>query len=606
MPEARPRRTIRRKLMGVVIATTFIALAINAIGLIALEAGAYRASQLAAARSLADILARGASAAVTFNDRKEAAEALSLLRENPAVLAAGVYTASGELFAAYEPGELKVPPRRSGDAGLTYAGNRIEGFNPIVEEGTPVGAVYLSAYYGFYERMLQYAGVLAAVLFGALGAALVLSSALQRSLTRPIQEVTDAARQVVERQDYSVRAAHRADDETGVLADAFNHMLAEIDRRSKELRAADRRKDEFLATLAHELRNPLAPIRNAVSLLKRSASPDANTAWARDIIDRQAGHMARLLDDLLDVGRISRGKLDLRKERVSLASVIDAAVETSRPFIEAGRHALTVELPAGPAAIEGDAVRLSQIFANLLNNAAKYTDPGGRIELRARREEGRVVVTVSDTGIGMAPETVQDVFGIFSQATPALQRSQGGLGIGLYLVRSLAEMHGGSVAAASPGVGRGSQFSVTLPLAPDAAEGAAPPHASAGDSQAATLRVMVADDNRDGADSLAALFRMLGNEVRTAYDGLEAVQVAATYRPQLAVLDIGMPRLNGYDAARRIREQAQERKLVLVALTGWGQESDRRRAAEAGFDRHLTKPVTPEALLELLKLARAA
>jgi CheY-like chemotaxis protein len=217
-----------------------------------------------------------------------------------------------------------------------------------------------------------------------------------------------------------------------------------------------------------------------------------------------------------------------------------------------------------------------------------------------------VVVTVSDTGIGMAPETVQDVFGIFSQATPALQRSQGGLGIGLYLVRSLAEMHGGSVAAASPGAGRGSRFSVTLPLAPDAAEGAAPQQAAAGDSQTATLRVMVADDNRDGADSLAALFRMLGNEVRTAYDGLEAVQVAATYRPQLAVLDIGMPRLNGYDAARRIREQAQQRKLVLVALTGWGQESDRQRAAEAGFDRHLTKPVTPEALLELLKLARAA
>jgi signal transduction histidine kinase len=603
MLEKRPRRTIRGKLMGVVFATTLIALAINAAGLIALEAGAYRTSQLAAARSLADILARAASAAVTFNDRKEATVALSLLRENPAVLAAGVYTAAGELFAAYEPGKVKVPLRRSGDAGLTYAGNRIEGFNPIVEEGNPIGAVYLSAYYGLYERMLQYAGLLAAVLLGALGGALVLSAGLQRSVTRPIHEVTEAARRVVERQDYSVRAAHRADDETGVLADAFNHMLAEIDRRAGELRAADRRKDEFLATLAHELRNPLAPIRNAVSLLKLSATPDANAAWARDIIDRQAGHMARLLDDLLDVGRISRGKLELRKERVTLAAVIDAAVETSRPFIEAGKHALAVALPPGQAVIEGDAVRLSQIFANLLNNAAKYTDPGGRIELRAVLEGAAVVVTVSDTGIGMAPGTVREVFGIFSQATPALQRSQGGLGIGLYLVKALTEMHGGSVAAESAGVGRGSRFVVTLPLAAGADDAMPPPRQAAGAAGGA-LRVLVADDNRDATDSLAALFRLLGNEVRTAYDGLEAVQVAATYRPQLAVLDIGMPRLNGYDAARRIREQAGENRITLVALTGWGQQGDRERAAEAGFDRHLTKPVSPEALVEVLRLAR--
>jgi signal transduction histidine kinase len=604
MPESQASRTIRSKVMGVVVATTFIALAINAVGLIALEAGAYRAAQLAEARTLADILARAASAAVAFNDRKEATVALSLLRENPFVLAAGVYTASGELFAAYEPGEVKVPRRRAGEMGLTYAGDRIEGFNAIVEEGAGIGAVYLSAYYGLQKRMLQYAGLLGAVLFGALGAAVVLSTALQRSVTAPIQEVTDAARHVVQRQDYSVRVAHRAADETGVLADAFNHMLAEIERRSSDLRLADRRKDEFLATLAHELRNPLAPIRNAVLLLQQSPSPDPRTAWARDVIDRQAGHMARLLDDLLDVGRISRGKLELRRSRVALASVIDAAFETSRPFIEAGKHAFSLELPAAPVFIEGDPVRLSQIFANLLNNAAKYTDPGGRIELQARREQDRVVVTVRDNGIGMAPETVRDAFGLFSQATPALQRSQGGLGIGLYLVRSLAELHGGSVSAASAGVGGGSVFTVTLPLAADAAPAGAPALAAAAEERGA-LRVMVADDNRDAADSLAALFRLLGNEVRTAYDGLDAVQVAATYQPQLAVLDIGMPRLNGYEAARRIREQAQARRVVLVALTGWGQESDRSRAREAGFDRHLTKPVTPEALVDILRLARA-
>ena len=604
MPETAPRRTIRAKLMAVVIATTLIALAINAAGLIILEAGSYRASQLAAARALADILARAASAAVTFNDPKEGAAALALLRENPAVRAAAVYTASGERFAAYEPGELRVPARWLRESGLDYAGNRIEGFNPIMEGPATVGAVYLSVYYGLYERMLRYAGLLAAVLLGALGGALVLSTVLQRSLTRPILAVTDAARQVVERQDYSVRATHRANDETGVLTDAFNQMLSEIDRRAKELRAADRRKDEFLATLAHELRNPLAPIRNAVSLLKLKPLPDPNIAWARDIIDRQAGHMARLLDDLLDVGRISRGKLELRRERVALPAVIDAAVETSRPSIEAGRHALTVDLPGGELPIEGDPVRLSQIFANLLNNAAKSTDPGGRIELRARREEQRVVVSVTDTGIGIEPEAGPQLFELFSQATPALQRSQGGLGIGLYLVRSLAEMHGGSVTASSAGAGKGSRFDVTLPLAPHAAARPAPSPTAARASRIG-LRVMVADDNRDAAESLAALFKLMGNEVRTVYDGVEATRVAATYQPQLAVLDIGMPGLNGYDAALRIREQAQGKSMVLVALTGWGQESDRQRAAEAGFDRHLTKPVTPEALAEVLELAKS-
>ena len=617
MQTGRPRRTIRSKWMTVAIATTLLALAINAVGLLVLEAGAYRASQLAQARTLADIVARAVAAAVSFNDRKEGAEALEMLRENPAVLAAAAYTAKGELFAAYEPAAGKAPPRWSGNAGLDYAGNRIEGFNRVVEKGAAIGAVYLSVYNGWHERMLQYAGVLAAVLVVALAGALVLSSVLQRSLMRPIHEVTHAARRVVEDHDYSVRMAHRADDETGVLSEAFNQMLAEIDRRAKEtaaevherrqaeeaLRTADQRKDEFLATLAHELRNPLAPIRNAVSLLKLQGSPEGGAVWAREVIDRQAAHMARLLDDLLDVGRISRGRLELRKERLSLASVVEAAVETSRPAIEGARHSLSIELPEEPVALDGDPVRLSQVFSNLLNNACKYTDPGGRLALRARVEAGDVVVSVCDDGIGMAPQTVEALFHIFSQAAPAMQRSQGGLGIGLFLVRSLVELHGGSVTARSAGIGKGSEFTVRLPAstAPPATRAEVRDGAGQGGG---TLRVLVADDNRDAAESLAALFKVLGHDVRVVHDGLEAVREAAAYRPQLVVLDIGMPGMNGYEAAGRIREQAAERKVVLAALTGWGQETDRQRATDAGFDRHLTKPVTMEQLAALLGMAR--
>ena len=370
-------------------------------------------------------------------------------------------------------------------------------------------------------------------------------------------------------------------------------------RRAEEaLRQADRRKDEFLATLAHELRNPLAPMRNALQVMQLASKDAAVVARAREMMERQMRQVVRLVDDLLDVSRITRGKLELRKQRVDLAAVVRTAVETSRPLIEAANHELTVTLPPRPIFVEGDPMRLAQVFSNLLNNAAKYTERGGKIGLTAERQGSDAVVVVRDTGLGIPVEMLGQVFELFTQVDRTLEKAQGGLGIGLTLVRRLVEMHGGSVEARSEGYGHGSEFVVRLPAVlvapvPDEASGQ-------DDSPSVRRRLLVVDDNRDSAISLGMMLQLMGNEVRTAHDGLEAVQAAEVFHPHVALLDIGLPRLNGYEAARRIREQPWGRDVVLIAVTGWGQEEDRRRSKEAGFDFHMVKPVEPAALEKLL------
>ena len=367
------------------------------------------------------------------------------------------------------------------------------------------------------------------------------------------------------------------------------------------LKESDRRKDEFLAMLAHELRNPLAPIRNAVQIYRAKGLSVPELQWATDVIDRQVHQMTRLVDDLLDVSRITTGKIELRKERVELAAVVNSAVEASRPLIEKWGHELTVTIPPQPIQLEADPTRLAQVLSNLLNNAAKYTDQGGRIWLTAERQSGHVLIRVKDTGIGIPAEMLPRIFDMFTQVDRTLERSEGGLGIGLTLVQRLVEMHGGTVEAHSDGPGKGSEFVVRLPVAEvkdqgrqgaacDGEKGAAP----------ARRRILVVDDNRDAADSLGMLLRMMGNEVHTAHDGLEAVGAAAAFHPDVVLLDIGLPKLNGYEAARRIREQDGGTDMVLVAVTGWGQEEDRRRSKEAGFDHHMTKPVEFAALQKLL------
>ena len=366
------------------------------------------------------------------------------------------------------------------------------------------------------------------------------------------------------------------------------------------LKEADRRKDAFLATLAHELRNPLAPIRSSLAILHAKALPDAELSWSRDVIDRQVQQMVRLLDDLLDVSRISRNKLELRTERVELADVLARAVETSRPLIDASRHELSCELPSEPIYLDADPIRLAQVLSNLLNNAAKYTQSGGRISLQAERQEAELVVTVADNGIGIAPESFPHLFEMFSQAAPALARSQGGLGIGLSLAKGLVELHGGSLEASSDGLGRGSQFVIRLPVA-SAAPPPAPSCRSNGGMVAQTKRrVLVVDDNHDAADSLARMLRIMGHSVHVAYDGEQGVQAAGEVLPELVILDIGMPKLNGYEAAQRIRDEAWGRQMVLVALTGWGREEDRRASNGAGFNFHLVKPADAAAIARLM------
>jgi signal transduction histidine kinase len=367
---------------------------------------------------------------------------------------------------------------------------------------------------------------------------------------------------------------------------AIRDLLAERERQAEALREADRKKDDFIALLAHELRNPLAPIRSGLQILKLSGRTEDP---ALGMMDRQLTHMVRLVDDLLDVSRIGRNKIDLRRAQVSLADVIASAVETARPALDEAGHELTVALPAEPIILDGDLTRLAQVFSNLLTNSAKYTPPGGKVRLTAVRQGGAVVVSVRDTGIGIPAASLPTIFDMFSQVDRSVERTTGGLGIGLALVKGLTEMHGGTVSAASDG--SGSTFTVTLPV--PAARPEPPPSAQpAGERNGGAHRVLVVDDNRDGAESLARMLEIRGHDVWVAHDGIEAVEQARRHKPDVVLMDVGMPHLNGYEATRRIREQDWGAGMTIIALTGWGQDHDRALSREAGCDGHLVKPVS--------------
>jgi signal transduction histidine kinase len=382
-------------------------------------------------------------------------------------------------------------------------------------------------------------------------------------------------------------------------------LSLELRARAAELAEADRRKDEFLAILAHELRNPLAPVANALQIMRLQAADGGATARARDMAERQVKHLARLVDDLLDVSRITRGKLQLCLQPVELAPLLAHVLEGMRPFIEACGHELSVVLPPEPVRLQADPTRLEQVLANLLNNAAKYTRPGGRIWLTAERAGAEAVLRVRDNGVGIAPEKLPRVFDLFMQADRAPDHSQGGLGIGLTLVRSLAEMHGGTVQAFSPGLGRGSEFVVRLPALPQTPPERPEPRPVAARGAGRGLRVLVVDDNVDAAQSLAQLLALDRHEVYVAYDAPGTLESARAHPPEVVLLDIGLPGGDGYQVARRLREEVGLKDAVLVAVTGYGQEEDRRRSARAGFDHHLVKPVDVEALRDLLARCEA-
>jgi PAS domain S-box-containing protein len=394
-----------------------------------------------------------------------------------------------------------------------------------------------------------------------------------------------------------------------VARDVSERKLAEQRLRASQeaLQLADRRKDEFLALLAHELRNPLAPIRYALAANKKPGRTPEQCRQAEGIIERQVMHMSRLLDDMLDISRITRGVLELKRTRTELTSVIGAAIETARPMLDEKQHSLALDLPTEPVQLEADVVRLAQVFSNLLINAAKYTDPGGRIQLRARSQGSEVLVAVSDNGIGIPKDLLPRVFDMFFQSHSALARAEGGLGVGLSLVRGLVRLHGGSVEARSDGSARGSEFIVRLPLGP-ASQQLRDAEAEEGEqiSADAGLKILVVDDNRDAADTCAMLLESSGHHVQTAYTGRQALELALTFRPHALLLDIGLPDMDGYQLARQVRSKPWGRTAVLVAVTGWGQEQDRQRAVAAGFDQHLVKPISAETVETLLhSLARA-
>ncbi len=382
-------------------------------------------------------------------------------------------------------------------------------------------------------------------------------------------------------------------------------MADELRQTSAELSEADRRKNEFLAMLAHELRNPLAPLRNSLEIIRLNGANSPPVAAAAAVMERQVGHMVRLVDDLLDVSRITRGRIELRRERIEAAALIAHSVDAARPEAAHRSIELTVTLPAAPVYLDADPARLAQVVDNLLNNALKFTDEGGFVRVGLEVEGDSVVIRVQDSGIGLGADQLMRVFELFMQVDLSLERSINGLGIGLTLVKSLVELHDGAVEARSPGLGRGTEFIVRLPLAPRSAALPEPVPINPTRASAIARRILVVDDNVDAAESLATVLDLAGNDTRVAHDGIEALAVAEAFRPEVVLLDLGLPRLNGYEVARAIRKQTWGEGMLLVALTGWGQDEDRRKSSEAGFDAHLVKPVAPEELTKLLT-ARSA
>ena len=397
-------------------------------------------------------------------------------------------------------------------------------------------------------------------------------------------------------------AAGKAVRILGVNADISKRKLLEEDLRqvAAEMSESDRRKDQFLAMLAHELRNPLAPIRNAVEILRIMPDDAEAVKSATTLMDRQVVQMVRLVDDLLDISRISRGKIELRMERIELVSAVAEVVEAIRPFAQGLQHTLTTSFPAQPIELDADHTRLAQLVGNLLNNACKFTPPGGHIVLAVERTDDQAILRVTDSGIGIPADQLARIFEMFVQGDTSLERSHSGLGIGLTLVKQLAEMHGGTVEANSGGQGRGAEFVIRLPMPADIPSVSKPTSVANHPSSKSFGRILVVDDNRDAAQSLARLLELDGNVTLTAFDGYEALSAAEQFNPDIVLLDIGLPGLNGYEIARKIRQQPWGREVVLVALTGWGKDEDRRRSSEAGFNSHLVKPVEFAKLLTLL------
>lgn len=630
MKDGYARHSFSRKLLRVVLITTATAVLVAGIALLTRDLTVYRQNWSADIANQASVVSLAVAPALAFDDHATAEQYLGALRARPRILLAAVYDANGALYASYvRDGAPPPPPHPPAITGVHISGERVDLVQPVVRGAETLGTLYFLGRYEIASRVYAYLGIFGLVMALSLLIAYALSKRLQKVITEPLEAMSIVAREIVDRRDYSLRARKFANDEFGLVVDAFNNMLQEVQVRAlaqeqtneklqqeievreaaeEAMREADRRKDEFLATLAHELRNPLAPIRHAVKLLESADTGRQQQQWAREVIARQMQRMALMLDDLLEVSRITRGRLDLKPQVVSLESLVNTAVETARPLFDSKQQNLAVSLPGAPINMRVDPLRLSQSISNLLTNAAKYTDTHGNIALRVTLQPDAIVISVKDDGIGLESTAIPNLFQMFSQVDSAIDRAQGGLGIGLALVKGLIELHAGSVEVHSAGIGFGSEFIIRLPatlLVKDAA-----PAGGIAKSEPALSptrrKVLVADDNRDAADTLSLLLEMSGYDVTVAHSGREAFEKLLRQPPDAAILDIGMPDMSGYEVARGFRQQSGRADVFLLAVTGWGQQDDIARAKEAGFDEHLTKPVDPDRVDQLLREYLAA
>ncbi len=614
-------RSIQRKTLAIILFTTSVALLVSAVALLTYETRAYREFLINDLTTQADILARVSAPSLAFEDRLAAEQALELLTNRSGIIAGAVYRSDGQLFATYQRRHATVEfPASAGSTVPEVVGDDLDLFHPVIENDEQLGFVYLKAEYELENRIRDYLLILLGAIFVSFSVAIIVSLWLQGSVTGPILSIKNVAQKIVQERDFMLRAPKTTNDEIGLLADVFNTMLEEVAQRQRDLessyqrlseeseersnaeaalRLSNKHKDEFLATLAHELRNPLAPMVNAVTLLRSPRASRETAKSALDIIDRQLSQMTRLVEDLLDVSRISRGKLVVRKETVQLADVIRSAVDTVRPMLDAKGQELTLQLPERPVPVSADPVRLSQVLTNLLNNATKYTGAAGRILLSATVEDDAVRIQVSDSGKGISAQNLPQIFNMFAQDEDASSHSQSGLGVGLALAKSLVELHGGIIYAESGGPGQGSTFTVQLPIEPGATQTIAHRDDVGPRDATASYRILLVDDNIDYVASLSLLLRAKRHEVRIAHDAPEALAAVAEFKPDIAFLDIGLPTMDGFELAREMKLRAGD-SIYLVAVSGWGQDEYKRRAEHAGFSTYLVKPVDLSAISAIL------
>lgn len=610
--------SLRQQLTRAAMLTTLLAILLSAGALLVYELTVYRNAGLADMRTQAELIARSTAAAVEAKDSRSTWENLYLLRQQPQIRAAAVYGSDGALIASHttqQGYQLQARVPIDSDAwGPRFHGTLLEVIQPIELNGRRVGMLYLKAEHGVWERFAGFALIVLAASAVSLAAAYYLFVHLQRRITAPLEKMTAVARDVIGSHDWSLRAPATAYKDLDVLVDAFNRMLSECEVRTSELeremfrregveqalRQADRHKDAFLATLAHELRNPLSPMTSAVALLQMPDAPPPARDKALAVLERQLQHMVRLINDLLDASRVATGKLSLSTAPVNIGELLRAACDGALPLLHKHGLQLTVHLPQDALYVNGDAVRLTQVFANLLNNACRYTPEGGRVKVSLSADSGSAVVSVQDTGIGVEAGMQERIFELFEQANQTLQRGSAGLGVGLTLSRQIIHLHQGTLSMYSGGLDQGSCFTVRLPLLPDDMRQTTDEARAPTPTLLRPLRILIADDNVDLTVSFAEVLSSHGHHVEVVHDGVAAVQAARARVPDVALLDIGMPGLDGYEVARQLRADDTLRGIHLVAITGWGRDADRDAAHEAGFDRHLLKPVNPEDMVRLL------